>query len=158
MSQISAGLLMCRFQNDDLQFFLVHPGGPFYQKKNEGVWSIPKGIIDGNEELLSGAKREFFEETGINPSGDFHSLGTIRLKSGKTVHAWTFLGQWNERDGIVSNTFPMEWPPRSGKFIQVPEVDIAAWMNLDLALKMINPAQQPLLQRSYDFFTTAGKR
>jgi predicted NUDIX family NTP pyrophosphohydrolase len=157
MPQISAGLLMCRFQNDELQFFLVHPGGPFYQKKNEGVWSIPKGIIDGNEELLSGAKREFFEETGINPSGKFHALGTIRLKSGKTVHAWTFLGQWNEGDGIVSNTFPMEWPPRSGKFIQVPEVDLAAWMNFDIALKMINLAQQPLLQRSYDFFTT-GKR
>ena len=148
MPVLSAGLLMCRFFEEKLQFFLIHPGGPFYSKKDKGVWSIPKGIIENDEELFPAAKREFKEETGLDPNGEFHALGSIKSKSGKIVHVWTFLGSWDEKSGIVSNTFPMEWPPRSGRTIQVPEADRAAWLNFEQACDVINPAQIPLLERA----------
>src|SRR5688572_26006131 len=137
MSLHSAGLLMCRVNNDLLEYFLVHPGGPFYTKKEEGVWSIPKGIPEQDEELLDAARREFQEETGIVPMPPFHSIGTAKLKSGKTIHAWTFEGSWDPSQGIVSNTFPLEWPPKSRKTIQVPENDRAEWMLKERAEKML---------------------
>jgi predicted NUDIX family NTP pyrophosphohydrolase len=147
MAQLSAGLLMFRDTGVESEFFLVHPGGPFYAKKDEGVWTIPKGLTEPYEDLLVSAKREFMEETGLTPDGEFHPLGFVKLKSGKVVHAWMFRGDWNEGEGIHSNTFQLEWPPRSGKFIDVPEADRGGWFTLEIALKKINPGQQPFLTR-----------
>ena len=141
---------MYRSVNKELQFFLVHPGGPLYQKKDEGVWTIPKGLTEPGEDLMEAAQREFREETGIHPQGDFHSLGSIKTKSGKVVHAWMFPGTWEEKDGITSNTFSFEWPPRSKKFIQVPEADRGGWFEMDSALKKINPQQQPFITRAFE--------
>ena len=152
MTKLAAGLLMCRKEKSELEFFLVHPGGPFFAKKNEGVWSIPKGEPETDEEMLLTAQREFFEETGIKPKGPFHELGTIKQKSGKVVHAWSFLGEWNSADGIVSNIFKIEWPPNSKKFIDIPEVDRAAWMNLNQASKLIHPQQAPFLTRAKEIY------
>ena len=152
MAIIAAGLLMCRKENNELQFFLVHPGGPFYVKKNEGVWSIPKGLPENHEEILQTARREFFEETGIKATGPFYPLGSVKQKSGKIVHAWTFTGEWNPEQGITSNIFKIEWPPRSKKFIDIPEVDRAAWMNYDEAVKMIHPYQLPLLAKAKEIY------
>jgi predicted NUDIX family NTP pyrophosphohydrolase len=155
MRQLSAGLLMYRTIHGTHQFFLVHPGGPFYAKKDDGVWTIPKGLIDEGEELLGAAKREFLEETGIAAEGNFISLSSVRLKSGKEVHAWMFEGEWDESGGITSNTFPLEWPPRSGKFIQVPEADRGGWFDLARALEKINLSQQPLLLRAAEILKKA---
>jgi predicted NUDIX family NTP pyrophosphohydrolase len=154
MGVVSAGLLMCRFRNtgSDVEFFLVHPGGPFYARKDAGVWSIPKGLPENDEALEDAARREFEEETGIVPRGPFHSLGTAKLKSGKTIHAWAFLGAWNPEDGIVSNTFELEWPPRSGKRIMVPENDRAGWFTFDAAVKLIKEQQVPFLERARTLF------
>lgn len=148
MPQQSAGLLMYRIVKGKPEFFLVHPGGPFWAKKNETCWTIPKGLADDNEELLHAAIREFHEETGIVPQGPYTSLGSVKLKSGKTVHAWAFEGNWNPDDGIVSNGILIEWPPKSGKNISIPEVDRAEWMSLDQASVFINPGQIPLLNRA----------
>jgi predicted NUDIX family NTP pyrophosphohydrolase len=152
MAAIAAGLLMCRKKNDELQFFLVHPGGPFFVKKNEGFWSIPKGLPENDEEILQTAQREFFEETGIKPKPPFHPLGFVKQKSGKIVHAWTFKGEWNSDQGITSNIFKIEWPPRSKKFIEIPEVDRAEWMTFDQAAKMIHPHQLPFLSKAREIY------
>jgi predicted NUDIX family NTP pyrophosphohydrolase len=152
MPIIAAGLLMCRKENNELQFFLVHPGGPFYVKKNDGVWSIPKGLPENDEEILQTAQREFFEETGIKAKGPFYPLGSVKQKSGKIVHAWTFKGEWDSDQGITSNIFKIEWPPRSKKFIDIPEVDRAAWVNYDEAVKMIHPHQLPFLTRAKEIY------
>jgi len=146
MPQTSAGLLMVKKTGPS--FFLVHPGGPFYAKKDVGVWSIPKGLANPNEDLLHAAQREFLEETGLRPTGPYHSLGTTTLKSGKIVHAWAFEGEWQESQGIVSNTFMLQWPPRSDKMIAVPEADRAAWFLFEDALQKIHPAQAPLIHRA----------
>lgn len=148
---LSAGLLMCRLI-PELQFFLVHPGGPFYQNKNEGIWTIPKGLAEGPEDLLSAAIREFKEETGIDPNGHFEFLGTSKMKSGKIIHAWTFLGDWNPSNGIKSNTFPLEWPPKSGKIISFPEADRAMWFNFKEAVAHIHPAQIIFLEKARRLF------
>jgi predicted NUDIX family NTP pyrophosphohydrolase len=145
---ISAGLLMCRKKNGELEFFLIHPGGPFFKNKDLGVWSIPKGIPDLNEDLLSAAQREFTEETGLTATPPFHELATIKQKRGKVVHAWAFEGEWNEQEGIVCNTFKLEWPPKSGRFQKFPEADRAAWMNFAKASDHIIPEQIPLLERA----------
>jgi len=152
MAIVSAGLLMCRVQGAVLEFFLVHPGGPFYARKDAGVWSIPKGLPEDGEDLDATARREFEEETGIVPEGPFHPLGTARMKSGKTIHAWAFVGAWNPADGIVSNTFELEWPPRSGKHITVPENDRAGWFTFDEAIKFIKEQQVPFLERAQALF------
>lgn len=138
---------MFRKRDSALEFFLVHPGGPFYAKKNEGVWSIPKGLPEENEDLLAAAQREFFEETGLTATPPFYALGTARQKSGKIIHAWSFAGDWDPAQGIQCNTFDLEWPPRSGKFIKIPEVDRAEWMTFEKASAMINPGQIPFLER-----------
>lgn len=143
---------MYRTVSHELEFFLVHPGGPFWAKKNEGTWGIPKGLTNQDEELLDAARREFREETGINPVGPFHPLGSSKLKSGKVVHAWAFAGAWNPDQGIISNTIKIEWPPRSKKFISIPEADRAEWMTLERASLMINPGQLPLLVRAHEMF------
>jgi len=145
----SAGLLMFRrFERGVLEFFLTHPGGPYFRRKDKGVWTIPKGLIQKNEIPLDAARREFEEETGIIPAGPFISLESIRQKSGKVVHAWAFEGDWDPVLPIKSNTFKLEWPPESGKFQYFPEIDRAAWMTFDVAKEYILPAQLPLLQRA----------
>lgn len=127
------------------EVFLVHPGGPFWQHKDEGAWSIPKGeVVDGQEELLQTAEREFKEETGFTPSGPFIFLGTVKNKSGKTVHAWGFEGTCNPLN-LKSNTLTIEWPPGSGHRIEIPEVDRGDFFTLDSARKKIVPYQVPLL-------------
>lgn len=152
----SAGLLMFRDSQRVPEFFLVHPGGPFYKNREEGVWSIPKGLPENSEELLYTAQREFFEETGIRPKPPFYELGTIKQKSGKVVYAWLFEGSWDPASGIHCNTFSMEWPPHSGKTMEFPEVDKARWMGLEEAIRMILPAQRPFLERAMDLHLRNG--
>lgn len=138
---------MYRHDGEDLEVFLVHPGGPFFTRKDEGAWTIPKGEPEPAEELLDAARREFQEETGIEPTPPFIPLGTIRQKGGKMVHAWAFAGDWNPADGIQCNLFEMEWPPRSGRKQQFPEVDRAAFFDLSQARVKINAAQELFLDR-----------
>ena len=142
----SAGLLLHRSRAGGHEFFLVHPGGPFFAKKDEGAWSIPKGEFEAGEDPLAAAKRELEEETGIVAQGPCAPLGTVRLKSGKLVHAWA-LEQDADADTIRSNTFTLEWPPRSGRTREFPEVDRAAWFDLATARRKINAAQRELLDR-----------
>lgn len=144
MSKVSAGLLMCRERGGRLEVLLVHPGGPFWAKKDIGVWTIPKGEVSAGEDELSAARREFEEETGVVPEGPFVHLGAVTQKSGKTVRAWAFLGDCVP-ESIQSNTFVMEWPPRSGKRREFPEIDRAAFFEIDEAKKRIHSAQVPLM-------------
>lgn len=144
MAKQSAGILLYRKVNNQLQVFLVHPGGPFYKNKDDGAWSIPKGEFLDNEDALLAAKREFLEETGQSINGEFIKLKPVKLKSGKTVHAWTIEGDI-DHEVIVSNLFEMEWPPRSGKMVSFAEVDRAAWFEPAVAKIKINPAQIALI-------------
>jgi predicted NUDIX family NTP pyrophosphohydrolase len=137
---VAAGLLMYQRTDDSYKFFLVHPGGPFFKNKDSGVWSIPKGLPDKDEELLDAAIREFTEETGLTSQGPYESLGTTKQKGGKVVHAWAFAGTW-DGSPIKSNTFELEWPPRSGNLQQFPEQDKAGWFDYEEAKIKINPAQ-----------------
>jgi predicted NUDIX family NTP pyrophosphohydrolase len=127
-----------------IEIFLVHPGGPYWSKKNEGSWTIPKGEYDTGEEPLAAAIREFQEETGFKASKPFLELGSIRQKSGKVVLAWAFEGDCDPTE-LVSNTCEIEWPPRSGKKILIPEVDRGEWFSLDKARKFLRTEQAPLL-------------
>ena len=140
MAQRSAGILMYRVASGVLELFLVHPGGPFWAKKDGGVWSIPKGEYLDDEEPLHAAKREFHEETGQSIEGNFIKLNPVKLKSGKVVHCWAVEGNV-DADNIVSNIFPIEWPYKSGKFIDIPEVDKAGWFDVETAKEKINIAQ-----------------
>jgi predicted NUDIX family NTP pyrophosphohydrolase len=141
----SAGLMLYRRINGIIEVFLVHPGGPYWKNKDEGAWSIPKGEFDVNEEPLDAATREFFEETGIQVSGEFLELKSIKQKGGKIVFAWA-LEKDIDADNITSNLFEIEWPPRSGKFQNFPEVDRAAWFTIDEAKKKINAMQVAFLK------------
>jgi predicted NUDIX family NTP pyrophosphohydrolase len=143
----SAGLLLYRRAAGEVEALLVHPGGPFWKKKDEGAWSIPKGEPEPGEELFSAAVREFREEIGITPKCNFVSLGSIKQKSGKTVHAWAFEAELGQTVSVVSNTFEIEWPPRSGKMQVFPEIDRAEFFSLAEAAKKINEAQRPFLER-----------
>ena len=143
---ISAGLLMFRRQSGGVEVFLVHPGGPFWKKMDAGVWSIPKGLIDPGEEPLAAARREFQEETGIEPHGDFIPLGTIQQKAGKLVHAWAFEGD-ADADSIRSNMARIELPRGSGRWIKVPEIDRAGWFEPAIAREKINAAQAEFIDR-----------
>lgn len=144
---ISAGLLMYRFQNGKLQVLLAHPGGPFYKNKDNGFWTIPKGEIAADEVALDAAIREFTEETGITPRGEFFPLGSVKQKSGKTVQAWAFAGDWDETEPVKSNTFELEWPPRSGNKQTFPEIDQILFFPVPEALKKINEAQREFIIR-----------
>jgi predicted NUDIX family NTP pyrophosphohydrolase len=141
----SAGLLMYRRKEGRIEVFLVHPGGPFFAGKDSGAWSIPKGLVHDKEDALEAAKREFQEETGFIAEGRFIPLSTVKLKSGKVVQAWAVEG---DRDPatIKSNLFSMEWPPRSGKQGEFPEVDRAAWFDIEEAKQKINQGQRDLLE------------
>jgi predicted NUDIX family NTP pyrophosphohydrolase len=145
MSKQSAGLLMYRRRAGELEFLLVHPGGPFWKAKYAGAWTIPKGEIEEGEDALAAAKREFEEELGFKLEGEFIELMPIKQKSGKRVQAWAFEGDCDTSQ-IKSNTFTMEWPPRSGKMSEFPEVDRAAFFDLREAKEKINPAQVALLE------------
>jgi predicted NUDIX family NTP pyrophosphohydrolase len=143
----SAGILLHREQAGALEVLLVHPGGPAWARRDAGAWSIPKGEYDTGEEPLAAARREFEEELGSPaPEGDPEDLGEIRQKSGKLVRAWALAGDM-DASTVVSNTFELEWPPRSGRRIEIPEVDRAEWFGLEVAREKINPAQIPLLKR-----------
>jgi predicted NUDIX family NTP pyrophosphohydrolase len=142
----SAGLLMFREKHDGFEVFLVHPGGPYWSKKNDGAWTLPKGEYEEGEEALAAALREFAEETGFSVQGPFLDLGSVRQKSGKVVHAWAFAGDCDP-DKLVSNTCEVEWPPHSKKRIVIPEVDRGAWFTPDDAAIFIRDEQQPFLDR-----------
>ena len=129
MSKRTAGLLMFRQKAGGIEILLVHPGGPFWKKKDTGAWSIPKGICEPDEELLTTAQREFHEETGFDCLPPFIELGTVRQPSGTAMTAWAFAGDADPAT-LVSNAFEMEWPPRSGKLAAFPEVDRAGWFGL----------------------------
>lgn len=146
MGKISAGLLMFRRKDEDVEVFLVHPGGPFFKNKDEGAWTIPKGEPGDNEELLEAAKREFEEETGIKPADNLISLGEIKQKGGKIVHGWAFLKDIDDRFQIKSNSFEMEWPPHSGKKQTFPEIDKGEFFDIETAKQKINPAQNPFIE------------
>lgn len=144
MAKQSAGILLYRIAGNQLQVFLVHPGGPFFKNKDEGSWSIPKGEFDNDENPLDAARREFFEEIGQSISGNFLELTPIQQKGGKTVHAWAAEGDI-DHETIMSNVFELEWPPRSGRKQTFPEIDKAAWFDLQTAKMKINPAQVELI-------------
>jgi predicted NUDIX family NTP pyrophosphohydrolase len=146
--KLAAGLLMCRTQENGAQVLLVHPGGPYFRNKDEGAWTVPKGLVDDDEDLLDAAKREFVEETGVElEATKFVSLGEVRMKSGKRIHVWAFAGDCDP-DAIESNEFEVEWPPRSGKMQTFPEVDRAGFFDRKTALAKILEAQQPLVERA----------
>ena len=141
---VSAGLLMYRVREEHLEVLLAHPGGPYFVRKDDGVWSLPKGEVDPGEDLLDAARREFFEETGLAPHGPYLSLGAVKYRNHKVVHAWAFEDDCDPA-GIVSNTFEMEWPRGSGRVIEVPEIDRAGWFGLDEGQQKILPAQRTFL-------------
>ena len=144
MPKESAGILLHRQHGGATEVFLVHPGGPLWTKKDAGAWSIPKGEPNAGEEYLAAAIREFAEETGTWLAGDFRPLPAIRQAGGKRVHAFTIAGYLDPAT-LASNTFEMEWPPRSGKRTRFPEVDRGAWFSLAEARRRINKGQAVLL-------------
>lgn len=146
MAKHSAGLVMFRKTRNGVEVFLVHPGGPFWAKKDEGAWTIPKGEYGPEEDALAAARREFREETGFLADGEFLKLGDIRQKSGKIVVAWAFEGDCDP-DKLVSNTCEIEWPPRSGRRIEIVEVDRGRWFTLEETRKYIREEQTKLLDR-----------
>ena len=144
MGKRSAGILMYRCNNSDLEVLLAHPGGPYYRNKDLGVWSLPKGEFAEDEDPKDAAIREFKEELGADVSGKMIELSPITQKSGKEVLAWAIEGDFNP-DDIVSNSFPMEWPPKSGKIQEFVEVDRVEWFNIELAKAKIISGQGALL-------------
>jgi len=141
MIKQSAGILAYRLTAGSLEVFLVHPGGPFFAKKDLGVWSIPKGEFEfAEEDSLSAAKREFFEETGIPIDGSFMELTPLKQKSGKTVYAWA-VEKDLDGENVVSNEFELRWPPWSETTVMVPEIDRAGWFAVNTAMKKLNPGQ-----------------
>lgn len=146
-SRVSAGLLIFRRKIDIVEFLLAHPGGPFFARKDDGVWTIPKGEVQPGEDLLTRAQIEFEEETGTKPSGNFIPLGSIKQKGGKTVHAWAVEGDLPGQFELKSNLFEIEWPPRSGKLKEFPEIDRAEFFSGEIARRKINPAQIAFLDR-----------
>lgn len=140
----SAGILAYRWRDGAPELFLVHPGGPFWKSKDDGAWSIPKGEIDPDEDPLRAAQREFLEETGQSIDGDFAALDPVKIASGKQILAWAIEHDL-DASAIKSNTFEIEWPPRSGKQQTFPEVDRAAWFPGPVAFQKITPRQLPLL-------------
>jgi predicted NUDIX family NTP pyrophosphohydrolase len=149
MPKRSAGIVLYRLKNAELEIFLVHPGGPFWINKDAGAWSIPKGEIEEGEDPLAVAVREFKEETGQQITGDFEQLQPVKQKAGKIITAWAVKGNVDE-NRIISNTFEIEWPPKSGKMRAFPEIDKAEWFGLSGAREKINPGQVGLLDELTD--------
>ncbi len=150
MSAISAGLLLYRRRGSGAEVLLVHPGGPYWTKKDDGAWSVPKGLVNAAEDELAGARREFKEETGFDPSpgASEHDLGIFPQPSGKRLHIWAIEGDCDPAD-LTSNLFEMEWPPKSGRTAQFPEVDRGAWFDKAQALLKIAKGQRPILEKFY---------
>jgi predicted NUDIX family NTP pyrophosphohydrolase len=147
VSQIhSAGLLLFRHSRGAIEVLLGHPGGPFWKNRDEGAWSIPKGLVAAGERPLAAAKREFAEETGYRPRGRFIPLGEARQPGGKVVHVWAVEGDWDAAK-LQSDSFEMEWPPRSGRLQRFPELDRAAWFSVPEARKRILKGQAVFLDR-----------
>ncbi|MGE5608272.1 MAG: NUDIX domain-containing protein [Bacillota bacterium] len=155
MPKISAGLLMYRIRQQTPQVLLVHPGGPFWRHKDESAWSIPKGQVESGEDLLATAEREFQEELGLKPTGPFIELHPIKQKGGKTVHAWAFLGDCDPT-AIHCNLTRMEWPAKSGRLVEFPEVDRAEFFDPQTAKRKINPAQAAFIDELVDLLSKAG--
>ncbi len=153
MPKRSAGLLMYRRKESGLEVFLVHPGGPYWTKK-AGAWGIPKGEYHKGEAPVDAAKREFTEETGFTANGPLIELGSIEQKSGKIVTAWAVEGDCDPAD-LVSNTCSLEWPPRSGRYLDIPEVDEGRWFGMTEARETIRKEQEPLLKRLRDALAAA---
>ena len=145
MPKRSAGILLYRRAGPSPEVFLVHPGGPFWARKDEGAWSIPKGLCEEDEDPLLAARREFAEETGAVPAGPFLPLGEFRQSGGKIVLAWAAEGDCDPA-ALKSNEFSMEWPPRSGRVQSFPEIDRGAWMSPDEASRKILEGQRPILE------------
>jgi len=145
-TRISAGLLLFR-RNDIIEVLLAHPGGPFFARKDDGVWTIPKGEVQPGEDLLTRAQIEFEEELGVKSPGNYIPLGSIKQKGGKTVHAWAVEGDLPEPFELKSNLFEMEYPPRSGQLKQFTEIDRAQFFSEQIARRKINPAQVAFLDR-----------
>lgn len=154
MPKRSAGILMYRQREAGPELLLVHPGGPFWAHRDEGAWSIPKGLYEADESAFDAARREFEEETGFPVDGDFIGVGELRLPSGKRLHVWAVEGDL-DADRIRSNTFPLEWPRGSGKTIEVPEVDRGAWFTPEEARRRISSGQRPFIDRLIDKLETA---
>ena len=148
-ARVSAGLLLYRRRGENLEVFLAHPGGPFFKNKDDGHWTIPKGEIEKQDDRFATALREFHEEVGIliDPKSNFIDLGSIRQKGGKVVHAWAVEGDCPAGHCLKSNTFQMEWPPKSGKLQSFPEIDRAEFFDMDIARKKIKSTQIPFLER-----------
>jgi predicted NUDIX family NTP pyrophosphohydrolase len=147
MKKNSAGILLYRFNNGRIQFFLMHPGGPYYMKKDQGVWSIPKGEFDESEDSFLAAKREFYEETGQNIEMEkVIELNPSKTKSGKIIHAWAVESDI-DHVAIRSNNFTLEWPPKSGNFKEFPEMDKAEWFNTDTAKIKIHQSQLRFIEQ-----------
>lgn len=146
MARRSAGLLMYRRTRQELEVLLVHPGGPFFANRDAGVWGIPKGEYEKDEEALVAARREFTEETGFVAEGEFVELGNVRQRSGKVVTAWAVEGDCDPAE-LVSNTCRIEWPPRSGRSMEIPEIDRGGWFAMAEAMQLIREEQRPLLER-----------
>jgi predicted NUDIX family NTP pyrophosphohydrolase len=144
MPKRSAGLIMYRKQEVHLEVFLVHPGGPFWAKKDAGAWSIPKGEFEEGEDPLAAARREFHEETGFVAQGNFLELGVVKQAGGKVVTAWAFEGDCDSVD-LVSNICEIEWPPKSGRRLQFPEADRGYWFSVTEARERILKSQEPFL-------------
>jgi predicted NUDIX family NTP pyrophosphohydrolase len=154
--RISAGLLLFRRCYEMLEVFLAHPGGPFWTNKDAGAWTIPKGELSEGEEPLAAACREFLEETGIEPRGPFLPLGEVRQKAGKLVHAWAWEGD-ADPSAVKSNVMKLQWPPGTGRWISVPEIDRCAWFNTATANEKINAAQVEFLKRLELHLQTEGE-
>jgi len=146
-SKTSAGLLMFRTTEREPEVLLAHPGGPYFQNKDDGAWTIPKGELAEGEDLLTRARTEFEEELGIAATGSWLDLGSVKQKGGKTVHAWAFAGDLKDDFELASNTFEMEWPPRSGQVQRFPEVDRVSFFPVEEARRKINEAQTAFLDR-----------
>ena len=146
MPKRSAGLLLYRRREGRLEVFLVHPGGPYFAKKDRGAWGIPKGEYEPDEEPLAAARREFTEETGFPAEGEFLPLGEVRQKNGKLTMAWAFEGDCDP-SAMVSNTCEIEWPPRSSRTLTIPEVDVGRWFSLTEARQFLREDQHPFLEQ-----------
>lgn len=144
--KLSAGILLYRLHSDEVEVFLVHPGGPFWAKKDAGAWSIPKGEYEGGEEPLAVAQREFHEETGFTVEGTFHPLTALKQPSGKVISAWAVEGDVDAA-ALTSNTFTLEWPPKSGRTREFPEVDRGAWFDLPTARTKLQAGQRGFLEQ-----------
>jgi len=153
----SAGIVLYRVRDGDLEVFLVHPGGPYWSNQDDGAWSIPKGEFEEGDDPLAAARREFREETGFEVSGPFHALSPLKQPSGKVIHAWAVEGEINPAR-VASNTFSMEWPPHSGKQQDFPEVDKAAWFSLAIAQKKLVPGQRGFLDQLQQIMKDSGVR